>query len=48
MQPPHGAQIDAMAGEDCVTLAIIGVFDGRGRLRRFDRGTDGRKLGGAA
>ena len=43
-----GAQIDAMAGEDCVALAIIGGFDGRGRLRRLESSADGWKLGGAA
>ena len=30
MQPPQtGAQIDAMTGEDCVALAIIGGFNSR-------------------
>ena len=36
---PPGTQIEAMAGEHCVTLAIIGVLGGRGRLRRFEGGT---------
>ena len=46
--PADGAQIEAMAGEHCVTLAIIGVLDGRGRLRRFEGGTYDGKLGDAA
>jgi len=37
-----------MAGEDCVALAIIGGFDGRGWLRRLESSADGWKLGGAA
>ena len=44
-----GAQIDAMTGEDCVALAIIGVFDSdRRRLRCLESSADGWKLGGAA
>lgn len=37
-----------MSGEHCVTLAIIGVLDGRGRLRCFEGGTYDGKLGDAA
>jgi hypothetical protein len=37
-----------MTGEDSVALAIIGGFDGRGRLRRLESSADGWKLGGAA
>ena len=37
-----------MTGEDCVALAIIGGFDGRGRLRGAESGADSWKLGVAA
>ena len=37
-----------MTGEDCVALAIIGVFDSRRRLRCLESSADGWKLGGAA
>lgn len=37
-----------MAGEDCVALAIIGVFDGRGRLGRLEGSTDSWKFGSPA
>jgi hypothetical protein len=36
-----------MASEDCVALAIIGGFDGRGRLGRLQGSADGWKLGAA-
>src|SRR4051812_12105459 len=37
-----------MAGEHCIALAVINVFDGLGRLGRLQSRTDGWKLGGAA